>query len=201
MATLDWISLAEAKAALNISATTHDTEVALYVTAVSRRLDQLVGGAVIRTLTGETHDGGKRWVDLAYRPVQSVTTVVEYAGTVAQTLTAETTTTQTANSYVVGNVFGELRRRASGYDAAFPGGRRNVVVTYVAGRYADTVSVAEHFKLAATIFLSHLWRREQGAGTVTFGGVDDAGLGIPTFGIPNVVKDLLSDDLAPPVVA
>jgi hypothetical protein len=200
----DWITLDEAKAAVNITGSTFDTEVALYVSAASQRLDQLAGAAVIRTVTGEVHNvsgAGITSILLNYRPVVAATSVVEHNQTTARTLTLETNSAKTASDYLLDLAEGRLRRRTSGYDSPFPAGRGNVVITYTAGRFATTAVVAERFKLAASIYLSHLWKREQGAGTVTFGGPETDAALIPTFGIPNVVRDLLLDEISSVLVA
>lgn len=198
----DWISLDEGKAAVNITGTTFDTELAMYISAASQRLDLLAGAAVIRTVTAEAHDtNGQSVIQLTYRPIVTVTSVTQYTGTTAQVLAAETNTAKTAFDYLVVAERGWLRRRASGYDTPFPVGRGNLVVTYTAGRYATTAAVAERFKLAASIYLSHLWRREQGAGTVTFGGIEIEAAGIPTFGVPNAVLDLLANEIGSALVA
>lgn len=200
----DWITLDEAKLAVNITGTTFDTELGLYVSAASQRLDQLAGAAVIRTVTAEVHDvsgSGVTSILLNYRPVVAATSVVEYNQTTARTLTLETNSAKTASDYLLDLAEGRLRRRTSGYDSPFPAGRGNIVITYTAGRFANTAAVGERFKLAASIYLSHLWKREQGAGTVTFGGLEpDVNL-IPTFGIPNVVRDLLLDEITTVMVA
>lgn len=195
-ATTDWVTLDEGKAAVNITGTTFDTELAMYISAASQRLDLLAGAAVIRTVTDEAHDAnGQAVIQLTYRPIVTITTVTQYTGTAAQVLAAETNTAKTAFDYLAVPERGQLRRRASGYDAPFPVGRGNLVVTYTAGRYANTGAVAERFKLAASIYLSHLWRRTQGAGTVTFGGLEIEETGIPTFGVPNAVVDLLANEI------
>lgn len=200
----DWISLDEAKAAVNISGSTFDTELGLYVSAASQRLDQVAGAAVIRTVTGEVHDitrPGVTAILLKHRPVVSASSVVVYNQTAARTLTLETNSAKTADDYLLDLAEGRLRRRASGYDSSFPVGRGNIIITYTAGRYANTAAVSERFKLAASIYLAHLWKREQGAGTVTFGGVEPDPNAIPTFGIPNVVRDLLLEEVGGPMVA
>ena len=200
----DWISLDEGKAAVNITGGAFDSELALYISAASQRLDQLAGAAVIRTITGEIHNitrPGTTAVLLNYRPVVSASSVVVYNQTTAQTLALETNSAKTANDYLLDPAEGRLRRRSSGYDTAFPTGRGNVIVTYTAGRFASTAAVAERFKLAASIYLAHLWKREQGAGTVTFGGLEPDVNAIPTFGIPNVVRDLLLDEISSVMVA
>lgn len=196
--TLDLLTLTEAKAALNITVSTYDTEVAAYVTAVSRQLDNLCGPIVTRTVTSESRDGGRPTLYLARRPVASVAAVVEYDGTTGTTLTAETPSSQTANQYLVESAQGILRRRNGGSDYLFPIGRQNVIVTYSAGRYSSTSTVDERFKTAARLCLTNLWRREQGGGTDTFGAL--AGSVIPGFGMPNAVMDLLADDIQAPEV-
>lgn len=199
---LDLLSLDEAKRALNIplAETTHDTELASYITAVSRRIDGMCGPVVIRTVTGEVHAGGSSMLFPRYSPVATITSVIEYVGTMATTLAAESNSTKTANDYLIGADGYVVYRRSTGSDSVFPAGRSNVVMTYTAGRHANTAAVDPRFKQAAAIFLSHLWRFEQGQGSTTFGAFEE-GLGIPSFGTPNAVKDLLADELRPPVVA
>lgn len=199
---LDLLTLDEGKRALNIplADTTQDTELAGYITAVSRRIDAMCGPVVVRTVTGELHTGGTSMLFPRMAPVATITSVVEHVGTTATTLAAESNSTKTGNDYLIGADGYVVYRRASGSDSVFPPGRSNVVITYTAGRYADTAAVDPRFKQAAAIFLSHLWRFEQGQGSTTFGGPVE-GLGIPSFGTPNAVRDLLADELRAPVVA
>lgn len=197
--TLDVITLAEAKLAAKIGAsvTTYDGNLAMLITAVSRRFDTLVGPVVIRTVTAETHNGGKTKIQLHYRPVSSVTTVTEYNNLASATLTAESNTAKTANNYSVDLDSGIIYRRASNYDKAFASGRRNVAVTYVAGRAADTASVDARFKEAAKITVAHIWRPEQG-----FSAVGDGEFVVPAgFAVPNQALELIADDLVGPMVA
>lgn len=198
--TLDLISLAEAKLAINFSGdTSQDTEFASYVTAASRLLDALVGPVVVRTLTDELYDGGRHAIWLLKKPVTSITAVTEYTGTAAQVLAAETNSTKTANDYLPELASGLLRRRANGADSRFPSGRRNVKVTYVAGRAADTASVDARFKQAAAMTFLHLWRRDQGAGSVIFG---EGEAPVPAgFAVPRAVAEMLSDQLLVPGLA
>lgn len=195
MATLDLLSSTEAKAALNVTVSTHDTEIAAYVTAVSLQLDNLCGPVVTRTITSESHDGGWPQVFLRKRPVSSVTAVSEYSGATETALTAESP--GTSGTYLVD---GSIVRRRSGFGlACFADGRKNVLVTYTAGRYASTGAVEEHFKGAARLALTNLWRREQGVGTETFGAV--ATQLVPGFALPNAVLDLLADEVQAPELA
>ena len=57
--TLDLLTLAEGKRAVGVPAntTSKDTQLALYITGVSRAMDDTFGPSVVRTTTGELHDG------------------------------------------------------------------------------------------------------------------------------------------------
>lgn len=196
--TLDIITLAEGRAAVNLHAsdTSQDTEVAAYITAVSRRLDQVVGPVVVRTITAETHDTSGRFVRLHHSPVSSVTTVTEYVGTTGTVLTAEAVgVATTANNYALDARYGIITRRSGGTDAHFSLGRSRLVVTYVAGRYATTAAVDPLFKSAASIFVAHLWRREQASEPMT------AYQRSHGLAIPRVVKEMLTDEWRLPAVA
>lgn len=200
--TLDVITLDEAKAYLNITQTTWDTELDDWITAVSRRLDALCGPIVVRTITSEAWDGtvdGVRQtaITLRYRPVSSVTSVTEYSSTTGTTLTVETNAAKTSSNYYLNTTTGVLTRRSGNRDYVFADGRQNIVITYVAGRYANTASVDARFKVAAGMMLANLWRREQGGGTQTFGESDPFGL-VATFAVPRAVEELLHEDLVGP---
>lgn len=190
--TLDLITLAEAKAAVNMaSVSTWDSELATYVTAVSRRFDDLCGPIVQRTITAELHNGGTEALRLRYWPVVSVTSVTEYAYTTGTALAAETNTTKTAADYLLDAESGLLYRRSSGSSTVFATGGRNVAVTYVAGRYSNTATVGRQFKQAAIITLANIWRKEQGGGTETFGTPTISEGTLPGFAIPNAALDLI----------
>ena len=88
-------------------------------------------------------------------------------------LTAETNATKAATNYLhdgtPGKVIsGRLIRRSSNYDTTYPSGRRNVEVTYVAGRAAATEVVPARFKEAASMMLRHIWTAEMASGTETY---------------------------------
>lgn len=196
--TLDIITLAEGRAAVNLHAsdTSQDTEVAAYITAVSRRLDQAVGPVVVRTITAETHDGTGAFVRLHHPPVSSVTSVTEYLATTGTVLTAEAVgVATTANNYTLDARYGILTRRSGGTDTSWSYGRSRVVVTYVAGRYTNTGSVDALFKSAASIMVAHLWRREQASEPMT------AYQRSHGTAIPKVVREMLADEWRLPAVA
>jgi hypothetical protein len=198
--TLDVLTLAQARAATGIESTdtSFDTDLQQYVTSVSRKMDGLIGPVVQRTITGELLDGGSNYVIPAYRPVASFTTVTEYQGTTAVTLTAETPGVAPANAYLWDARLGRLRRRESGTDACWYLQRSTVSLTYVAGWYANTAAVDPQVVTAAQIILAHLWRAEKGSGNATFG--DD--VVFPSgFAIPRRAVEMLGSKIPGPVVA
>jgi hypothetical protein len=199
---LDVITLDEAKRALNIDLanTDHDLELAGYITGVSQAMDELFGPIVQRSVV-DVHSGGRPRLALRRPPVASIDTVVERVGGAELTLTAENYAGTTTNDYQFDPDTGILERRGSGRPAYFAAGSRNVVVTYVAGRFTNTATVDQRFKQGASIMLSHLWRPEQGMSTA--GGpfaADSAGRGPLTFAVPNAVVQLLNDERLAPAV-
>lgn len=202
MATLDVISLDEAKQAVNVTGTTaHDAELAVWITAVSQRLDTLAGPIVTRSISSEVHDGGRCTVMLAHYPVASITSVSEYDRGTQVSLTAETTTVLPANGYLADRYDPNpalwsrfLRRRSNGADAVFAGGRGNVAVSYSAGRFANTASVDARFKAAANLMLINLWRSQQDS-VGQSGEFDVPMSSYPTFAVPRAVRELLADEL------
>lgn len=195
MATLDLVTLDETKRALALTASASDTLLTSWITAVSLRVDSLCRPVVVRTLTDELHNGGYAWIAPTYTPISSITSLSEYdtAGT-ATSLSAEDYDTKPASAYLVDGRL--IRRRASGADTTFVAGRRNVRLTYVAGRYATTALVSEQFKRAALIILRHMWQQEQGQANPTFSTPDGD---LVSFGagwaIPRRAADLLGPEL------
>lgn len=198
--TLDLLSLAEAKQAIGtaLAGTDMDSAVATYVTAVSRLIDANCGPMVQRTITLEVHDGGQDTIRLTYNPAASITTVIEYQGTTAVTLTEETPGTAPDPGYLLDKVSGYVWRRAGGTDGKWYNGRHNVVVTYTAGRFTSTSTVDLRVKQAAGMLLRHLWAIQYGNGNVMFGEAD---VPMPIgFAIPNRVKEMLASYWLVPAV-
>jgi hypothetical protein len=198
----DLLTLDEAKRALNIDPgnTNFDTELALYVTALSERIDQECGPVVKRSVSGEAHAGGGLVIYPDYVPVAAVGSVVEYVGGTATTLTAATDTV--AGDYLLenpGTLHSFISRWSNFNVRRFAGGR--VVINYVAGRFDSTAAVSALFKQAASTFLVHLWQT-QGSGSATFGSPAEA---IPQFGlgfaVPNRVVEMLAHERIAGVVA
>lgn len=191
----DVLTVSEAKLAIGLddSIVTFDPLLGRYITGVSRTLDDRFGPVVQRAFV-ETYDGGCHKIRLRKRPVKTVDSVAEYTSTTPQTLTVETNVAKTANDVLLEDIEGVIRRRSNGGDAFFPTGRRNVAVTYTAGRYEATSTVDAKFKLAAGIMLRKLWGSQQAGGTQSF-GAEGEGTIVPTFAVPNAVLELLADEL------
>lgn len=205
--TLDVITLAEAKSAINIDSadTSQDTELAGYITAVSRRLDTLCGPIVKRTYSGEQYLVSRDlYIDVRYRPIYSVAAVYEYSADGSYTaLSAESTSVKPQDAYLIDPSTRErfrIYRRSSGLMYRFPY-NGIVELTYDAGRATNTAGVDPVFKQGAVIMLAQLWRREQGIGTNNFGMVDQGGSVVPTFAVPRAVIELLAEYLRPMGVA
>lgn len=167
---LDVLTLAEAKTAINMPSdnTDHDTELAQYVTAISRLLDRECGPVVQRTITDELHHDPGQVVTLRHTPVVSIGTVQEaFPGEV--TTLAAGTFGSTGDGYRAEQdwrggtlLSGVLERQWQGYVCDWPYNAQ-VKVTYTAGRFEDTGSVDAQFKACAGAILRRLWKRESGA--------------------------------------
>lgn len=191
MATLDVITLAEAKVALHMGATTaNDTELTAMITAISQRLDLAVGPIVTRTVTAETYDGSDTlggthgvsrasMIQLKSWPCTAVTTVVE-SGT---TLTVTT-------DYVADLEKGQLWRRIGAWDYLWRYGRDNIAVTYTAGRFANTAAVDEWYKQGAYLMLQHHYRaRQWNVGPLGGGDFQVPQIAFPAYSVPNAVVE------------
>lgn len=181
--------------------TSRDSTIERLVTTVSRRLDDLIGPVVQRAVTGEeVHAGCSSWIELASGPVSAISSVVEYQGTTAVTLTAETPGVQPTEGYRADRyspnpslMSGLLVRRCSG-STRYWWPEASVVVSYTAGRVASTTQVEARHKEAAALMLKNLFRSYEHS----VGEVDEYATpaqSFPTFAVPNAVKDLLADEL------
>lgn len=183
------LSLADAKAHLNIpsTTTTHDEEVRAWVESVTSGIEHLAGVCVRRTVI-EKHDvpsHGVHTLALRRTPVLSLTSLVAVLSggtdyTVADLdVDGPTGIVQRKDG---GRLYGPLR------------------ATYVAGRAV----VPANLTAAAKVILQHLWRTQQGPGRPQLGG-DDYSVTeqVPGFGyaIPNRALQLLEPHRLPPGVA
>lgn len=197
MADTDLITLDEAHDAINMvgSGANHAPELAMWVTAVSERIDDLCGPVVIRTVTDEIHyANGQQVIFPTLAPVASITTVTEYRSGSPTVLTAEDF--DSAGTYLLQNGF--LYRRSSWSTAPFLG---VVKITYEAGRYASTDEVGAKFKLAAGAILRRLWAREASAWS-RGGSVFE---GEPSIGFFKVfdpmIEEILGGEMSAPSIA
>jgi len=191
---LDVCTLEDVKAALGLQDGSSDAELAGYITAVSRMLDEKCGPIVHRTITSEENPTvGDGLVGLQFYPVVSVSSLVEYNGATSTMLTQQTPGTAPANGFKLNKRTGNVRRYSGGYRFQFPCDG-SLVATYVAGRYATTATVDERFARAAILTIVEQWRANKGMGTVTFGVAAD-GTTSGSTGIPRDAWVLIKDDL------
>lgn len=155
------IGLADARAAIGLptAATSKDDLLRAYVAAATPLMEDLCGPILSRSVT-DTHDGGGR-VRLMYAPVISITSVKESYGNFTRTLTEQALDGSSfdAYGYTVDKDLGILTRRVSGRDAVFAPGRRNILVSYTAGR----ATIGENLLKATQRLVRWLWEPEQGA--------------------------------------
>lgn len=189
---LDVITYGEAREALKgLKGPADDNRVAGLVTAVSRRLDVACGPIVARVVT-EPFLNAAGTLFLQGRPLAGAPAPV-----VTEAWSNETPVALLATDFLVEDdgVSGRVTRWA-GYWAT------RVSVTYTAGRFASTEEVGEPFTTAAGLLLQHFWRPSSGGGSEQFGLAPGfLATGIPSFGFPNTVRDLLAGEMLGPVCA
>lgn len=157
---LDILTPAEALRALSLSdnSTSFTEELEQMVTGISGDIDRIAGPVVYRTVTGERHHGaGTSWVELKKRPVVSVSSLVEWNTGTSQTLTLDTDSVLNNYGFAIDFDTGRVLRRSGGTPTLFADGTDNVIVTYVAGRYATTATVDRRFKRVAASVLRAEW--------------------------------------------
>lgn len=182
------LTLAEAKAQLNITSSGNDVELEAYINGVTTAIEAHVGPVEARGVVEqhETPSAGARVLVLHQTPVLSLTSVMP--------VLTEGTAYEVA-SLVLDPATGAVRR--------LDGGRLQgpLSVSYQAGRS----EVPPTINLAARLMLQHLWRTQRGSarGPVIAGG-DDYDVNEPIVGwgyaIPNRVLELLASYKLPPVV-
>lgn len=190
---LDVITLQAAKDELRVTGSSNDLDLEVYITAISRGLDDLCGPIVQREVVETVTPPRRGGIVLTQWPVASVTEVVEWSGGVDTALTAENPASPSSYDYFLdGSV---LYRRSGAWDASWAPGRGTVTVTYQAGRFPDTESVDGKFQLAARILVRHFWRYQQTTGSQVFARPpEDAMASFPSFFMPYAVEQLLADE-------
>lgn len=164
MADLDIISVDEARDAISASSVDNDSVLQRAVTAISQRFDELIGPVVSREVI-EVHDGGACSVRLRCTPVLSVTSVEEFLGGDTLTLAEETFGTTPAQGFLLDQDddvphLAQIVRRSGGCDWRFEPRRRNVRVTFQAGRFASTDAVGERYRQAAARVVADTFKRD-----------------------------------------
>lgn len=138
-----WIlSLEEARAQLNVTGTTGDTELEEYLQVTTDIVENIIGPVVNLPVVEEIHDGGGV-ILLNRTPVVSVVSVSNWA---------DSTITYANTDYLLNKESGVLRRLGG---SAFAG---PVAVSYVAGRSNQTPEAAI---TAAKVIVQHLFRSQQ----------------------------------------
>jgi len=178
---LDVLSAAEALAAVHAQSLsgTRTAKLAMFVTGISRRVDELCGPVVQREVV-ERHSPGcfTTTLELRSTPVASVTSVVEWAGTTSTALVEETDAVKPAQAFLLVSERphqARLLRRSAGSTRTWQPGDRNVVVTYQAGRAADTASVDPLFKLQVSDILAYQWQQASAIWATNPDAFDDLG--------------------------
>lgn len=176
------LSLADAKAHLNITSTDNDDELRSWIESVTEVIEHKVGPIVVRTYTDRV-DNAEAWV-LWNSPVVAITSVtaVHTDGAVIDTALLD-----------IDSTAGIIRRLSRGH---FTGGPWNI--TYTAGRPIIPANIGH----AARIILKHLWETQRGGvRRPPMGGDDgtfDAG---HSYSIPRRALELLEPHLTGPGMA
>lgn len=178
------LSLADAKAQLNMSKTVSDEELRLFLEAVTDTIEQIVGPVVRRT-TSETRTVCGRALALDSVPVISLTSVTA--------VTSDSPAVAVAD-LAVDKDTGIVRRSDGGWL-----GSGVYDITYTVGRAEVPASIA----LAARLLTQHMWATQRGATAVSGLGGDEASPPSPGYGldvVPNRVRTLLAPYALPPAV-
>lgn len=188
MAAIDVITLAQAKAQLNINSTTYDTQLASMVSAASRMWVNRCG-PVNPSNFDEWYDGGNPRLMVRNGPIVSVTKVEETIGTAIYALNLQTLQAggdTSAWGYSVDMSTGMLTRRAAAIAVPFTYGVKNIHVVYQGG-YA---AVPEDITLAVTLLTQHLWETTRGGGRRPGQQTDDQWSPQYAFAWPHRVEEI-----------
>ncbi|MGW1252535.1 head-tail connector protein [Streptomyces sp. NPDC002535] len=180
------VTLAEAKAQLDLDTTDHDVELGRYIDALTAPIERHVGPVETREVA-EVIEGRTATLSLSNVPAVALVSIEPVLRS-GQSIDV--------NDVHLDSATGIVRRRSGG---TFRGGLWTV--TYTAGRDG----IPDTIKLAALILLQHLWRTQYGAARGGSGGGDDFDVNEPIVGwgyaIPNRVLQLLEPYKVPPAVA
>jgi len=194
-ATIDIVSLADAKAFLNVSSSSNDVEIAQMITAASQLWVRRVGPVAGSPAYDEYYDGGQTTLVVRHAPVLTVTAVVEaYSSSFVRTLTHNEpdTGSSSAYDYSVDLVSGTFTRRAMGIAVPFAWGDRNIHITYTAG-YSSTPADITH---AVLLLVSHMWDTQRGR-MVLPGNADQSWNPALSFTWPQRVQEIAAGYIIP----
>lgn len=130
------VTLADVKDFIGIPTgqTTRDAVLQRYIDAATAWATYVSDAIIPTTYTNEVHSGGGPTIVLFNTPIESVTSIIEYWGTSAYTLTASEAGQNQTYGYSIDNAAaGIISRRWNGMVGNFVPGRNNIVVTYRAG--------------------------------------------------------------------
>jgi hypothetical protein len=181
------ISLAQAKAQLNITSTSSDDELELYLAAVTRIVEKFVGPVVVRTYT-QVVAADRPFLSNVPRQGPGLTPVLTLTS-LTPLYTTGISTWLTAGAFPDPNT-GELRQ-ASGQ--CIYGGPWTAV--YTAGQRV----VDPTWQLAASMIVQHLWKTQRGASALPLQAADETFIPEVGYAIPNRAADLLRVDGGPSV--
>lgn len=168
----DVITLAQAKAFLNITDATADAELPFYMDAAQAMwVNRGYPVGTPAEPVDEWYDGGTDTIVTRSGPIDSVQLITESWGSVTYTLVEhDTGTSGYAWAYTVDLQTGTFIRRAAGIATFFAPGVRNVHIQYTPG---FTV-VPSDIQLAILLLLKHMWSTQRGIGKRPgTGGNDD----------------------------
>ncbi len=175
------VSLAAAKSQLNLTSTTNDDELAIYIASATRVVEWFVGPVVVRPYTQRVSARNPR---LTHLPVlgPGLTPVL--------ILTSLTPLYTTGTAYIGADVVVDpaTGALATTSGACLAGGPWTAL--YTAGQRV----VDSNWQLGALIVVQHLWETQRGASGLPLQARDEVivpGLG---FAIPNRARDLLQLD-------
>lgn len=198
------VSLPEVKDHLRLTNTdrTHDARLRAMINAVTPVIEGITGPILQRVYQNETYDGGNFFISLRHRPVLSVSSVIEYRGPVAYTLTqVPTPDLGTIYSYMFETPGRIVRRTVGGGITPFPPGADQIFVTYTAGFVTTPYNVRE-----ATLELIRVNFQQTEQGGRPQWGTDesvDSNQSTPMLGffVPGRVREMLSPSKRHPSVA
>ena len=192
---LNLVSLAEAKAYLNISVTTFDTQIQAMIDGASALIEDFCQNAMVEReftehYTGgiNLHKGGAKRIYLKHFPVAEVASITDDSGYVMP-----------ADQYVIWPEKGILEHFGYWYvPQTTTGSPGRWTVVYTAGRHADTASVIPSLKLACNMLLATRWMaRSPGIQSQRIGDLSIAwDRNLESEGLPAEVRSMLGPYVA-----